>query len=315
VINGRYQGTSTAVGFDGVWVSPEGHTIIAEVKTTDAYRISLDRIATYRQKILGTGQINGTSSVLIIVGREDTGELEAQIRGSRHAWDIRLISADALVRLVQLKENADALETDRKIRSILSPMEYTRLDQMVDVMFTAATDVEAALVEQADVSEEEHAEQGREPSEKRWQFTDSGLLQAKREQIVAAMSRSTGINFIKKSRALYWDTEHEKRFACTISKRYSRSWYRYWYAYHPQWDVFLEAGTDSSLILGCMDLTFAFAIPWQTIHPLLPSLNTTTTERSTYWHLHIVEFETDAYALLLPKKEDHIPLGAFRLPL
>ena len=81
MINGRYQGTSTKVGFDGVWVSPEGHAIIAEVKTTDAYRISLDRIATYRQKIVETAQVNGTSSVLIIVGREDTGELEAANKG------------------------------------------------------------------------------------------------------------------------------------------------------------------------------------------------------------------------------------------
>ena len=38
VINGRYQGTTNAIGFDGIWIAPEGHTIIAEVKTTDAYR-------------------------------------------------------------------------------------------------------------------------------------------------------------------------------------------------------------------------------------------------------------------------------------
>lgn len=44
VTNGRYQGTSNAIGFDGIWTAPEGHTIIAEVKTTDAYRISLDTI-------------------------------------------------------------------------------------------------------------------------------------------------------------------------------------------------------------------------------------------------------------------------------
>ena len=32
------------------------------------------------------------SSMLIVVGGEDTGDLEAQIRGSRYAWDIRLVS-------------------------------------------------------------------------------------------------------------------------------------------------------------------------------------------------------------------------------
>ncbi len=68
------------------------------------------------------------SSVLIVVGREDTGELEAQVRGSRHAWDMRLISADALIKLVELKEGAGDPETGRKICSLLAPMEYTRLD-------------------------------------------------------------------------------------------------------------------------------------------------------------------------------------------
>src|SRR6516225_977616 len=105
VTNGRYQGTSNAIGYDGLWTSPEGRTIIVEVKTTDAYRISLQTIATYRDKASANGEVNLASSILIVFVREDTGELEAQVRGSRHAWDIRLISADALIKLVQLKED------------------------------------------------------------------------------------------------------------------------------------------------------------------------------------------------------------------
>src|ERR1700722_10594491 len=103
VTNGRYQGTSNAIGYDGIWASPEGHSILVEVKTTDTYRIALDTIANYRNKLVANGEVLPPSSILIVVGREDTGELEAQVRGSRHAWDIRLISADALMKLVQLK--------------------------------------------------------------------------------------------------------------------------------------------------------------------------------------------------------------------
>src|SRR5262249_44222850 len=51
VTNGRYQGTSKEVGFDGLWVSPEGHSIVVEVKTTDAFRISLNTVAQYREKM------------------------------------------------------------------------------------------------------------------------------------------------------------------------------------------------------------------------------------------------------------------------
>jgi hypothetical protein len=39
--NGRYQGTTNAVGFDGIWRDPAGYGLVVEVKTTDAYRLSL----------------------------------------------------------------------------------------------------------------------------------------------------------------------------------------------------------------------------------------------------------------------------------
>src|SRR5207253_1833076 len=85
VRNGRYQGTTKEIGYDGIWVSPEKHAIVAEVKTTDAYRISLETIASYRNRLLVDREITNPCSMLIVVGRQDTGDLEAQVRGSRHA--------------------------------------------------------------------------------------------------------------------------------------------------------------------------------------------------------------------------------------
>lgn len=55
------------------------------------------------------------------MGREDTGELESQVRGSSCAWDIRLISADALGKLVEMKEDAEGPEIAQRIRSLLVP--------------------------------------------------------------------------------------------------------------------------------------------------------------------------------------------------
>jgi len=84
VSDGRYRGTATHIGFDGLWRSPNGHTLIIEVKTTDAYRIKLDRLISYRRALESeTAKPDEGVSFLIIVGREDTGDLEAQIRGSR----------------------------------------------------------------------------------------------------------------------------------------------------------------------------------------------------------------------------------------
>src|SRR5262245_19004967 len=115
VEHGRYRGTQGAIGFDGIWTLPVERSIIVEVKTTDAYRIDLDTIAGYRGALKSAGKVKEElSSILIIVGRQDTGDLEAQILGSRHAWDIRLISVDGLLRLMALKEE---VEDPRTLRS------------------------------------------------------------------------------------------------------------------------------------------------------------------------------------------------------
>jgi hypothetical protein len=316
VLNGRYHGTANEIGFDGIWVSPEGHTIVAEVKTSDAYRIPLDIIAKYRQKLLGTDKITNPSSVLILVGRQDTGELEEQIRGSRHAWDIRLISADALIKLVHLKENSDDPETGLKIRSLLTPMEFTRLDGLVDIMFTTVTDIETVITEPAiDATEVAVPVDSKTTivAPSGWEFTDFAVLDQKRGEIIEAIARKAGTKLIKKSRALFWDASHRIRVACSISKRYPKS-YLYWYAYHPEWNVFLTEGEESYFVLGCMDLDVAFAIPLKVIVATLDALNTTTTSKKTYWHIHIVEGTTGGFAIPLHEGKE-LSIDEFRLSI
>ncbi|KAB1069935.1 hypothetical protein [Methylobacterium planeticum] len=314
VRNGRYQGVAGEIGYDGIWLSPDGHSVVAEVKTTDAYRISLDTLAGYRNKLIEAGHFAGTSSVLIIVGRQDTGDLEAQIRGSRHAWDVRLISAEALLKLVQLKENSETPETGRKIRSLLAPMEYTRLDGMVDVMFTTTVDVGKAVAIEEDVPDEQPVVD-RPAKVHTFEFTDGTLLQQKREGIIAALGRREGAPLIRRSRALYWTADHGVRAVCSISKRYAQR-HSYWYAYHPPWDDFLCEEQRAYFLLGCMDLDTAFVLPRDTLAGLLGHLNRTTKEDgSFYWHVHIADRGDGRYAILLPKISDQFLLTDYRLEI
>ena len=318
--NGRYQGVSNAIGFDGLWKSPEAHSLVVEVKTTDAYRLSLDTLARYRTKLASAGQLESTSSILIVVGRQDTGELEAQIRGSRHAWDVRVISAEALIKLVRIKENSEAPETGLKIRSVLTPVEYTRLDRMVDVMFTAVTDVdddipndEVPIETAADYRPitDLEATSGKGV----WQFTDSGLLQAKREQIVGSLASREGSALIRKSRALYWNAARNVRVACSISKLYTgKSQNPYWYAYHPAWEEFLAPAERGYFVLGCMDRDEAYAIPQTEMKTILPHLHSTAPkDGKIYWHIHLKEGAA-GLELLIPKNGQTLPLGPFAFP-
>lgn len=312
VTNGRYQGTTNLIGFDGLWISPDDHTVVAEVKTTDSYRVSLDTLMNYRDKLITNKSITLMSSILIVVGRQDTGELEAQIRGSRHAWDIRLISIEALVSLVKLKENTEASETSRKIRSILAPMEYTKLDKLIEIVFTAATDLDVkdppTQIERDEPEPDEHRETHRERT---------GKIQLRREQIALTISNKFGVSLIKRTRAMYWTADHSRRMICAISKRYERrGGPPYWYAYHPQWDDFLKDDPEAVFVLGCVDLPFAFAIPRTVMQTLLPGLNTTfRDENSSYWHIHINERNSGNYTIPLPKMSSIFDLKPFEMVL
>jgi hypothetical protein len=141
---------------------------------------------------------------------------------------MRLISVDALLSLVKLKETTEASATGAKIRGVLIPMEYTKLDGLIDVIFSAAKDVETGG------GIEPSVDTGQEDETSGWEFTDPKALDAKREAVALALGARNGKRLIKRSRAVYWDAGHTFRAVCTISKRYERRGsVPYWYAYHP----------------------------------------------------------------------------------
>jgi len=132
---GRYRGGKGHIGYDGLWKFPDGHHLVVEVKTTDAYRIDLNTIVEYKKSLIKKDLVSeNESSILIVVGRKDTGDLEAQIRGSRFAWDIRLISVDALIRLMFLKQEVEDPKIVKRIYDILIPREFTKLDEIVEIL-------------------------------------------------------------------------------------------------------------------------------------------------------------------------------------
>ena len=95
-----------------------------------------------RMTMASSGKYIENSSILIVVGREDTGDLESQVRGSRYAWNIRIISTDALIQLLKLKETFNDAKTILQITELLKPREYTRVDKLIDLIFETSKDLQ-----------------------------------------------------------------------------------------------------------------------------------------------------------------------------
>ncbi len=310
VENGRYQGVKNAIGFDGIWRDQSNNSLVIEVKTTDAYRLSLDTIASYRDSLISEGTIQAPASVLIVVGRTDTGELEAQVRGSKHAWLVRIVGVDSLIRLINVKESADNQETVRKIRTLLSPIEYTRIDELVDVVFAAVSDIDESTRNEP-VEIPAPSIDGIKTTDK----TSAEVIATIRDNIINAASDYCNSPLIKKTRALYWSPDHAVRMVCTISKRYeNQGIIKYWYAYHPSWDEFLADGDKGYLVLGCVDLDKSFMIPLDTVREQLAKLNITSKKNGTmYWHIKLSEPQEGDFFFQLPNQESDLSLSSYEL--
>ena len=291
VEHGRYRGTSKVIGFDGLWRFPDGHAIVVEVKTTDAYRIGLNKIAEYRRQLIAQQSMSKEkSSSLIVVGRKDTGDLEAQIRGSRHAWDMRLISVDALLRLMFLKESLEEPETIRRIYEILIPREFTRLDAIVDILFSAAEEAKQDEVLELD-----------EVSSDQIESEIKSTPKAFYEGCVARVEKVLNVTLVRRVRTGYSSSDGEIALTCSVSKEYNRGGRSlYWFAFHPRQKEFLEQAQEAYLALGCGSEVNVLLIPLDDLRLWLDDLGTTERNERMHWHIQI--YHEDSQWLLGRKK-------------
>lgn len=309
VVDGFYKGKVNASGHDGIWYAGDGHSLVVEVKTSDAYRINLDRLAGYREQLIAAGTVAESSSVLLVVGRDDTGDLEAQVRGSRHAWRIRIISVDALAKLVFIKERTDESTTNR-IRELFVPFEYTRLDRIIDIAFAVAEDT-TSLLEDEDPRQLTETEDTGEPPKQI--HTPRETLIALRDHIASRLGAREDMPLVNKGSVLYWNPDVNLRAVISVSKHYPRG--GYWYAYHPKWHAFLKEGSKAFYVLGCLDRREAYAIPCQKMESLLPDLYKTEKENRMYWHVILDELASGKLALQTMKQNLREEISQFSISL
>lgn len=307
VENGRYRGSQNQIGNDGIWFIGTKRQILIEVKTTDAYRIDLDRIAGYRlQRIRANELTEENSSILIVVGRTDTGDMEAQIRGSRHAWGMRLISVDSLVKLMRVKESLDDPETLSRVHDVLVPREYTKLDDIVLMLFSTAED--AQQVESIDEETKPNNQ------ERQATFAAEGkkfIPVAFHEACALRVSKHLGTPLVKRTRAFFSSPDETVRVVCAISKEHdSNAKPNYWYAFHPHQGDLLGTSSSAYVAFGCGSAERTLCIPYKDFLPWLDGMNRTVKDDREYWHVQI--FRTGEKLVLVRRQgESKIDLNGF----
>ena len=304
VLPGRYRGTVKHSGWDGLWKFPTGRSIVIEVKTTDAYNINLGTVVGYRKALVEEGSVKeDESSILLVVGRQETDTLEAQIRGSQHAWDIRVISVDALLRLMAIKEELEDPNQVQRIHAMLVPREFTRLDAIAELLFFTAEDIK----------QDDAASHPDEPTGVDDAAQTKIAPAAFHETCVARVQTALHTSLIKRTRSGYSSPDNQISVICSISKEHdAETTPNYWFAFHPHQREFLSQCSRAYVALGCGSADRILLIPFDVFQGWLEDSWTTAKEDSVYWHVVIYRQE-DEYTLRLRKGAKRVDLTSFAL--
>ena len=149
VVFGRYRGVSGQIGFDGLWRSPTQRSLVVEVKTTDVYTVKTSTLLGYINDLVSEGelQVPDQATGLYVYGRFDaaTSQLEKAIIAEKRSERLRVLSADALMKLVELQQQYE-LDHETVFQLLLPPP--VRVDPIIDLLFDITSQERRAAVEE-----------------------------------------------------------------------------------------------------------------------------------------------------------------------
>ncbi len=152
---GRYQGTVNEVGYDGLWISPSGLTIVVEVKTTEAYTIKTATLTGYVDKLISEHQIADWDNALglYVIGKPDPDvrQLENSIIAEKRTNQLRILSVNSLLILAEIMNEYEVRHND--ILTILKPHK-PQIDPLVDVLSRVVGQKEVEELEEVDSTPE-----------------------------------------------------------------------------------------------------------------------------------------------------------------
>ena len=293
VEDGRYErGTRDAPSYDGVWKLPDKREIVVESKLNAKF-VDLNQIARYRLHLIATRPdlTDDRVSVLLVAGHGNMDNLAMQIRGSRHAWDMRIISVDALLKIAEIKERVEA-PTFRRFHEILVPKEFIRLDEVAELFLSTASEAsdeedEAAQMEEA--AADDVLELKTEDNVKKPPFR---VATVNRVQAALQAQGEISSELIPRSRTMLSTPDGACGVVCLTSKIYHRGGHRlFWFTLRDYQKNFLGSLSRAWVALGCGTEKVIVLFPWEDLSSRLDLLLQNCRGGVQQWHLHIHELE------------------------
>jgi hypothetical protein len=206
--------------------------------------------------------------------------------------------------LISIKEEVEDPQIVQRIHNILIPREFTRLDEIADILFSATEEIKQETV-QVEERESEGDKKTKEP-----RFTPVAFHDACISRIQAHLN----LPLIKRTRAQYSTPDKSTIINCAVSKEHNpESKPNYWFAFHPHQREALQHAQNAFVAFGCGTSKRLLLIPFSDFDPLLEGMWTTQKDERLYWHV-VIYRRGERYSLRRKKGEKSIDVTPYFLP-
>ncbi|HHV07310.1 MAG TPA: hypothetical protein GXX69_03765, partial [Firmicutes bacterium] len=203
-----------------------------------------------------------------------------------------------------IKEATEDPLIHQQIRSILVPREFTKLDGIIDLVFSTTKDIRED--EQPLLAEEQVGDQEVKAEDRKLKTAPAAFNDACAERIKDYL----GCPLIKQSRTTFASPDGQIVLTCAVSKKHESN--HFWFAFHPHQQEALANAAKGYVAFGCGSEETIILIPYTHFVPWLDGMWTTKKEDRFYWHVRIKR-EQRKFMLDLKKGYHVVDLTRFLL--
>lgn len=300
---GRYRGRSGEDSADGIWIAQDGHLLLVESKTSSSHRIELAKLADWRRRLtVERGLHDDKVSSLIVIAEEETEELEAQVRGSRSAWELRLLGVDALFKLLSVRETLDDDGIEKQIQSVLVPQEFTRLDKIIDLVFATKEDTDPRPEPQIEEVDDDPG-----PKLPNASFHDL---------VLPRLEQKLGSPLVRRARVVWAFPDDSVAISCQVSRRYDapQGANLYWYGLKRTTQEKLSAYPKAWCAFGLGSPEHIVVLPYALLKNHLDGMFTSPDASGGILHWHVrLRSKGEAIELLTERDSVGVDVTQYKL--
>ena len=159
----------------------------------------------------------------------------------------------------------------------MNPQEFTRVDGIVDLLFSAKEDIQEEV-------------QRQDSDDDKLALTKKAIAPASfHDDCIQRISKKLEHTLVRRSRVTFVTTNEEVAVVCAVSKEHAKlASKNYWFSFHPHQRETLLNAKMGYVAFGCGSARKLLLIPYRDFDPWVSGMNQTRRDDGRlYWHVHI----------------------------